>query len=60
MFQINGIGHFKSSPILEDNVYLAGHNYYNIWKDLYKLNKGDIIKYNCVLGSNIYSVFYNR
>ena len=52
-----GIGHFESSPILEGNVCLAGHNYTNIWADLYTLQNGDIIEYTSILGKKIYEVF---
>ena len=51
-----GIGHFTSSPILNGNVCLAGHNYSGIWENLYTLEKGDTIKYTSVLGTEIYSV----
>jgi LPXTG-site transpeptidase (sortase) family protein len=51
-----GIGHFTSSPILNGNVCLAGHNYSGIWEKLYTLEKGDTIKYTSVLGTGIYNV----
>lgn len=53
----NGIGHFECSPILEGNVCIAGHNYSSIWGDLYKLEKGDLIEYNSILGEKNYEVF---
>lgn len=55
-----GIGHFESSPILKGNVCLAGHNYKNIWSELYKLKTNDIIKYSSRLGTKKYKVFINK
>ena len=51
-----GIGHFENSPIIEGNVCLAGHNYYNVWAKLHTLEKGNTIKYTSVLGTKTYSV----
>ena len=51
-----GIGHFESSSLFEGNVCLAGHNYYNVWKNLHTIEKGDTIKYTCILGQRTYSV----
>ncbi len=51
-----GIGHFKSSPLIDGNVCLAGHNYYNVWKNLNKLEKGDNIEYTCIFGKKNYRV----
>ncbi len=51
-----GIGHFESSSLFEGNVCLAGHNYYYIWKNLHTLEKGDTVKYTCILGQKTYSV----
>lgn len=51
-----GIGHFESSPYLEGNVCLAGHNYSGVWKNLHTLENGDTITYTSFLGTKEYEV----
>ena len=51
-----GIGHFESSPYLEGNVCLAGHNYSGVWKNLHTLENGDTITYTGFLGTKEYEV----
>lgn len=51
-----GIGHFESSPYLNGNVCLAGHNYISVWDKLYTLEIGDIITYTSFLGTKNYQV----
>lgn len=51
-----GIGHFESSPYLEGNVCLAGHNYSGVWKNLHTLEIGDTINYTSFLGTKEYKV----
>lgn len=51
-----GIGHFESSPYLEGNVCLAGHNYIGVWKNLHTLQNGDKINYTSFLGTKEYEV----
>lgn len=51
-----GVGHFESSPYLNGNVCLAGHNYISVWDKLYTLEIGDIITYTSFLGTKNYQV----
>ena len=52
-----GVGHFKSSPILDGNVCLAAHNSVKFWAKLNELEINDIINYNSVLGTKEYIVY---
>ena len=53
------VGHFEDTPKKEGNIGLAGHNKgfeKNYFQDLYKLKKGDEIKYKYNEYEKIYSV----
>lgn len=53
------VGHFEDTPKKEGNIGLAGHNKgfeKNYFQDLYKLKKGDEIKYKYNDYEKIYSV----
>lgn len=52
----NGVGHFDNSPYLDGNVCLAAHNTSKFWANLKTLNKGDLIYYDCFLGTREYTV----
>ena len=52
-----GVGHFKSTPIINGNVCLAAHNTEGFWKNLHTLEDGDIINYTSMLGTRKYKVF---
>ena len=51
-----GIGHFENTPILNGNVCIAGHNYWNYLAKLHTLQKGDKISYISYLGTKEYEV----
>lgn len=50
------VGHFENSPIFNGNVCLAAHNNSKFWKNLNKLQEGDLITYTCLLGKKTYKV----
>ncbi len=52
-----GVGHFKSTPIINGNVCLAAHNTEGFWKNLHTLEDGDVINYTSMLGTKKYKVF---
>lgn len=52
-----GIGHFENTPVLNGNVCLAGHNYWNYLAKLHTLQNGDTLSYVSYLGTKEYEVF---
>ncbi len=55
-----GVGHFESTPVLNGNVCLAAHNYWNLFAKLYTLQNGDKISYVSYLGTKEYEVFKSK
>lgn len=52
-----GVGHFSFSPLVDGNVCFAAHNTRSFWKNLKKLQEGDIITYTSIYGKMNYRVF---
>lgn len=50
------VGHFPSTALINGNVGLAGHNTNEFFANLKKIQKGDEIVYNFLLGSKTYIV----
>lgn len=50
------VGHFPSTALINGNVGLAGHNTQEFFANLKKLQKGDEIVYNFLLGTKTYIV----
>lgn len=51
-----GVGHFDNTPYFDGNVCLAAHNTSKYWAKLKNLRKGDLITYECFLGTREYKV----
>lgn len=50
----------KVHLLLSGNICLAAHNTSNFWKELYTLQKNDVITYTNILGTKNYKVFNSK